>query len=190
MNVRIDFFWKDRRLGLTCFLMAASLCFDSCKMEDPKPVNEEEIITTLQVTLTPEGGGTPVILKFFDSDGEHGSGIPQVTASGPLTANTTYAGRISLLNETETPAGDISAEVADEANAHLFCFDITGNVTISYGDTDQMGLPLGLLTSWVTGSAGQAQVVVTLRHQPGTKNGECPGSGDTDAEVTFSLAIE
>ncbi|HEX8040479.1 MAG TPA: hypothetical protein VF490_15075 [Chryseosolibacter sp.] len=159
-------------------------------MEDPKPVNEEEIITTMQVTLTPAGGGTPVILKFFDPDGEHGDGIPVVTASGPLAANSAYAGSISLLNETETPAGDISAEVADEANAHLFCFDVTGNVTISYADTDATGLPLGLSTSWVTGNAGQAQVVVTLRHQPGTKTGECPGSGDTDAEVMFPLSIE
>src|SRR5688572_9756486 len=161
---------------LNCFVSAAIpvvlVCtFSGCDPDDPEPVNEEEVITTVQVTLIPEGGGTPVYLRFFDEDGEHGSVQPEITVSGSLKASTVYAGLIDLQNETVVPPIDISEEVAEEADEHLFCFDASGGITISYEDEDSNGLPLGLITSWQTGVAGDAQVTISLRHQAGTKTG-------------------
>lgn len=173
----------------SALLVATVLLISGCD-DDPEPVNEEEVITTLTLTLTPNGGGTPVTLRFYDEDGD-GSIQPQKTVSGPLAANKTYAGVITLLNETETPAGNITEEVKEEADDHLFCFTITNaNLTVNATDKDNNNLPVGIETSWVTGAAGAGTVKVVLRHQPGAKTGNCPGAGDTDIEVDFDVTIQ
>ncbi len=50
--------------------LIALFAFNSCSSDDSKPVNEEEVITTVTVTLTPVGGGTPVVLTSRDLDGD------------------------------------------------------------------------------------------------------------------------
>lgn len=170
-------------------LLFVSLLFSGCDNDDPKPVNEEEVITTVQITLVPEGSGIPVTLKFFDADGEQGSIAPLITVSGALKAGTAYSGVIELWNETENPPGNITEEVAEEAEAHLFCFGVSGDLAIAYEDEDANGDPIGLLTRWEAGAAGTAQVTVSLRHQDGTKTGECPGGGETDVQVVFDLNV-
>jgi hypothetical protein len=164
--------------------------FSACKKDDPQPVNEEEVITTLNVVLTPTGGGVPVTLKFQDPDGD-GSVAPIKSVSGPLNANKSYTAVITLQDESRAVVKDITPEVQDEAEDHLFCFVITGsNLTATATDTDSNGFPIGLSSTWVTTTAGSASIKITLRHQPGTKTGACPGTGETDVEVDFSLTIQ
>lgn len=177
-----------RREWPAMLMLFSGLLLTGCKSEDPKPVNEEEVITTVEVTLVPDDGGATVTLKFFDEDGEFGSIAPVTTISGPLKAGATYAGAITLLNETLEPAESVSDEVAEEADAHLFCYTTT-NVEVAYSDQDANGLPIGLLTTWTAGAAGNAEVEIVLRHQPGTKDGKCPGTGETDVQVTFPLQV-
>lgn len=187
------------RFFLLVFVVATSLLL-SCS-DDPEPVNEEEVITTLTITLTPVGvGGDPVIFEFFDEDGD-GAIDPVYTytpttggdsPAGILSASTTYNAVIELLNETETPAGDITVEILEEADEHLFCFTPGGalNLDIESTDEDGEGLPIGIESSWVTGAASTGTVTIVLRHQPGTKTGACPGDGDTDISVPFTIAIQ
>ena len=170
--------------------IATLLLILSCDKEDPKPVNEAELVTTVEVTLIPEGIGIPVRLKFFDADGDQGSIVPLYTVSGSLKASTSYVATIKMTNETVNPPGDITQEVEAEANDHLFCFDVNGNLTIAYEDVDGNGFPLGLSTSWLTGDAGQVDVAISLRHQAGTKTGQCPGVGESDVDVAFRLTVE
>ena len=175
-------------LGMVCILCALS--FQGCGPEDPHPVNEEEVITTVEVSLAPEGGGTPVTLRFYDQDGENGSIEPVQTISGSLATATVYSAQIALLNETITPALNISDEVEEEGNDHLFCFSVSGDLSIEYDDEDSQGMPLGLSTRWLTGGEGQVQLTIILRHQAGTKTGDCPGLGETDLEVSFGLIVQ
>lgn len=176
---------------LSVALLSAVIFFSGCDKDDPAPVNEEEVITTLEVTLVPEGGGASVTLKFFDADGEQGSTAPVLTISDALQASTVYSSIIELKNETVNPAGNISEEIAEEADDHLFCFDSSAdNISFQYEDQDSNGLPLGLLTTWTTGTPGGTTVTIRLRHQPATKTGQCPGSGETDVEVSFDLVVE
>src|SRR5690606_19417163 len=107
-----------------------------------------------------------------------------------LKAGKEYRALMELLNETATPVEDITEEIAAEADDHLFCFSVNGDITIRYEDEDSNGLPIGLVTTWVPGSAGSASVTILLRHQHDTKTGTCPGGGETDVEVTFELVIE
>lgn len=166
------------------------ISFQSCNPRVPAPVNEAEVITTLTVTLTPDDGGMPVVLNFFDEDGMKGSLEPAQTISGSLRVDTYYSAQIQLLNEMVTPPRNISDEVEEEGNDHLFCFSVSGDVSVEYVDADERGMPLGLATKWLTGDAGQHRVTIILRHLSGTKDGECPGTGETDLEVSFGLIVQ
>ena len=124
------------------FLFVALLSF-SCEKDDPVIPNEEELITTLNYQLMPESGGDTVVLSFKDIDGDGGNA--PVIANGVLKANTTYAGTLTLLNESVSPADNITEEVEEEGDEHQFFFEAsTGlNATISYDDVDVNGTPVG-----------------------------------------------
>ncbi|WP_338766460.1 hypothetical protein WAF17_03815 [Bernardetia sp. ABR2-2B] len=173
-------------------LVLFSSCTDD---EDPEIPNEEELITTLTYTLVPEGGGSNVVLSFQDLDGD--GGTAPVISGGTLMANTVYNGSIDLLNEAETPAESITAEIEEEDDEHQFFFATTGglNATVAYADTDGTN-PVGLKTTVTTTDASQGKLRVTLRHEPakdaaGVSDGDITNAGgETDIEVEFDVTIE
>tara|TARA_R110002020_G_scaffold2415_5_gene11233 strand:- start:15983 stop:16537 length:555 start_codon:yes stop_codon:yes gene_type:complete len=180
-----------RILSATLF---ATLLFASCSSDDdtPEPVNEEEVITTMTVTLTPEGGGTAILLQSRDLDGD-GPNAPTITVSGSLTAGSSYNGTIVLLNETETPAENITLEVEEENTEHQFFYTPSGslNITTEYSNFDDDGNPLGTQFKLNTGDASNGTFTVTLRHEPNKPNtGLGDAGGETDIEATFNVTIE
>lgn len=175
------------------FITLAAFAFTACEKNDPIIPNEEELITTLIYTLTPDGGGSPVELKFQDLDGDGGN-VP-VISGGTLIANTTYSGSLRLLNEIESE--DITLEVEEEGDEHQFFFSVSGlNANVDYADTDANGKPVGINTTLTTGAASNGQLTITLRHEPakdasGVANGDITNAGgETDIEVTFDVAIQ
>ncbi|ASV32100.1 type 1 periplasmic binding fold superfamily protein [Maribacter cobaltidurans] len=135
-------------------LCVTAISFTSCSNDDdnPDPVNEEEIITTMNVTLSATGG--TITLQSQDLDGE-GPNAPVISVSGNLSANTTYNGSIQLLNETETPAEDITEEVEEEDEEHQFFFTASGALSgVEYDDEDGNGNPVGINFTLTTGDAG------------------------------------
>ena len=168
----------------------------SCEEDDPVVPNEEELITTLTYTLVPDNLGAPVVFNFQDLDGDGGN-APVVT-NGVLSSNTSYSGLIELLDETETPAENITTEVADEATEHQFFFQPTdlGTFSVSYDDQDLDGNPLGIATSIQTGDAANGSLTIILRHEPdknasGVANGDITNAGgETDIEVTFDVVVQ
>lgn len=176
------------------FLFVGGLLLSSCSSDDdnPAPVNEEEVITTLTVTLTPEDDSPVVTLESRDLDGD-GPNPPVISVSGPLAGNTTYTGSIELLNETVSPPEDITEEVAEEADEHQFFFSSTGAISsISYLDEDGGGNPLGLEFSLSTLTAGPTTLLITLRHEPKKPNDGtlADAGGETDLAQTFSLLVQ
>lgn len=177
----------------TLFLALAIVGFTSCSSDDPDHVHEEEVITTVLVTLTPSGGGTPITLEYKDLDGD-GSGVPVTSVSGALAASTTYNGAITLSNETESPAEDITAEVSAEAADHQFFFT-SGIGTVAYDDTDTNGNPIGLAFTLTTATATTGNLVVTLRHEPnksasGVSTGDITNAGgETDVVATYTSIV-
>ncbi|MFK7811266.1 MAG: type 1 periplasmic binding fold superfamily protein [Maribacter sp.] len=176
------------------FFAIAALCLFaiSCSDDDENPVavDEEEVITTMTITLT-ESGNT-ITLQSQDLDGD-GPNAPTITVSGDLLANTTYAGSIELLNETETPAEDITAEVAAEDDEHQFFFSAGGAVSaVDYSDQDGDGNPIGLSFSLLTGDAGSGTLQVTLRHEPKKPNDGslADAGGETDIAQSFSVVVQ
>ena len=170
-------------------IMAISV--SACKKDTPLPdVNEEELITTLTLKFTNTANSSDVrVFTSKDLDGDGGN--PPQNQTITLAANSTYNVELTeLLNETTNPAGNILAEVEEESDEHLFVYKPTGNLTINVTDKDANNLPVGIKSSAVTTSAGNASLTVILRHQPdGAKNGtETPG--ETDTERLFNVTIQ
>ena len=189
---------KNTKNILWALPLFSVLLFTSCEKDDPKVPNEEELITTLIYTLTPQGGGTAVEFRFEDLDGDGGN-APVVT-NGVLAANTTYSGVIILANDIENPSVIISEEVEEEAEEHQFfyrfsTFFLSGG--FEYADSDANGNPIGLLTTFETpDSQSGLTLTITLRHEPDkTASGVALGlidhaGGETDIEVTFDVTVQ
>ena len=180
-------------LKFLALFLSTALVFTSCSNDDA-PVNEEEVITTVIVTLT--SGGETITLTSKDLDGD-GPNAPEVTVSGNLIANTVYTGSTRFLNELEDPAEEITDEVEEEGDEHQVFYQLLSSLgTVTYTDTDVNGNPIGLSFTLTTGStAGTGNLTVTLRHEPNkTASGVASGDitnagGSTDAQVTFPLQV-
>lgn len=176
--------------GILTVLVALS----SCEVDEPEIPNEEELITTLKYTLTPDDGSSAVELVFKDLDGDGGDS-PVIT-SGTLKSNMIYLGEITLLNESESPAENITEEVEEEDAEHQFFFDYSGDIVINYNDLDASGFPVGLKSQLTTGGPSNANITITLRHEPnksasGVSDGNIANAGgETDIAVSFAVNVE
>ena len=183
----------NKLFSLLSLLILTSLLFSSCK-EDPMIPEEPEIITTLNMSLSPADGSEDVILSFVDIDGDGGN--DPVITGGVLAVNQSYTGTLQLLNQSVTPSESITEEIAEEDEEHQFFFqsNIT-DLSIDYNDQDADGNPIGLSINLTTGEAGSGTLTVILRHEP-NKSGSGVSAGDitnaggeTDIEVTFPIDV-
>lgn len=170
-----------------------SLFFFACSNDD-KPVNEEEVITTVIATFV--GGGQTITLTSKDLDGD-GPNAPEISVSGPFTNGVTYTGSLTFLNELENPVEDITIEIEEEDDEHQIFFQINNELgTFAYTDADANGNPLGLSFTFITQNTGSGQLTITLRHEPnknapGVAGGDIANAGgETDAEVTFNVVVQ
>lgn len=175
------------------FLAMTTIAISSCSDDDNGPINEEEVITTVMTTLI--GGGQTITLTSRDLDGD-GPNAPVVTVSGNLTANTVYNGEITFLNETVTPADNITAEIEEEGDEHQIFYQIPSVLgSFVYTDLDVNAKPVGLTFTYTTGNAGTGNLTVTLRHEPnklatGVATGDITNAGGaTDAQVIYPIVI-
>jgi hypothetical protein len=163
-----------------------SLFISSCG-EDPEPVNEEEVITTLIMTFK-EGGNTAATFIFRDS----------VITTDTLAPGKVYDVTLELLNESVSPVDTITNEVKEEGTTHQFFFQPASglNISFTYNDTDDEGHPIGLSSAATTTAASAGKLTVTLRHEPdkhasGVASGDITNAGgETDVEVTFDVVIQ
>jgi hypothetical protein len=169
-----------------------SLLFIGCSDDDaPEAVNEEEVITTLTVTLVPEDGGTEVILQTRDLDGD-GPDAPVIT-TGNLAAGVTYVGSIVLLNETEEEPENITEEVEEENLEHQFFYTVGDglDVTTSGENEDDEGNILGTTFTLTAGAVSSGTLTFTLRHEPTKPNeGLEDAGGETDISAEFEVSVE
>lgn len=184
-------------LFLFLFSIGLTSLMTSCS-KDKEDENEEELITDFRYTLTPIGGGEPVVFSFFDSDGP--GGIAPIIVNGKLKSGTEYNASITLLNTTEIPFEDITEEVETEAEEHQFFFGISNSLKdklqFTYLDKDSNNRPLGLKTKVSAVSPGKGNLLITLRHEPnkaaeGVSTGNITNAGgETDIEIAFEVEIQ
>lgn len=176
------------------FLLPLFFFAIACEKDEPHQHNDEELITTVRLEFT--NGADTKVMQFQDLDGDGGN-APVITAD-TLDANITYSVKLYILNESETPAESINAEIIEEGDEHQFFFvaDNGLDLTASYNDFDENNKPIGLENVFLTGSASEGNLTVILRHQP-DKNGTNVNTGDitnaggeTDVEVSFNVVVE
>lgn len=147
---------------------------------------ENEVISRVVLTFTPDGGGEPVVATFDDPDGT--GTAPGTSDPIDLTAGATYAMAVEFANSLVDPPEDITPEVQAEAEAHqvfVFGSGVAGPasssdgaiVTHAYADresdygTDATGedLPVGLANTITADTAGSGvELRIMLRHLPPT----------------------
>ncbi|SFU70900.1 hypothetical protein SAMN05216480_11523 [Pustulibacterium marinum] len=186
-----------KKLQLLSAIFISSITLFSCSDDDDTPVviNEEEVITTMNVTLT--SGSQTITLQSQDLDGD-GPDDPVITVDGNFAANATYNGTIQLLNETEDPAEDVTEEVEEENLDHQFFYIATGEAIASttYDDIEDEGNPVGVHFILTTGEAGDATLQIVLKHEPekdaeGVSDGDMTNAGgETDFDATFPITVE
>lgn len=178
---------------LPLFAFALVVFFASCDDDDPVIDNEEEVITRVTWTLTPDDAANEtVVFSFVDTDGDGGND-PVLSTTGSLVANASYSGSATFANEDE----QITPEIVEEDDEHQIFFVVSGglNLTPVYDDMDDDGNPIGLLTTVTTGDASTGSVQIVLRHEPtkgaaATIDNPAAAGGETDVEVTFSASIQ
>ncbi len=201
------------RLLASSLATAAALTLAGCPNVEAPPAgpNDAEVITTVKLTFTPAGGGTPLEFAFADPENDGSPVVDDVA----LEDDTTYTMAVAFLNELEDPAEDITVEVDEESDEHqVFVYGsgvsgpATGEnaaalVTHAYGDTDANDLPVGLSNTITATAAGSAEIKVMLRHLPvenetATKVAALAAAlaagdtlpGEPDVDVTFPLVVE
>ena len=176
-------------------LLAIPFLYFSCNDDDdtPEPINEEEVITTMTVTLVNMMDGTDVVtMQTQDLDGD-GPNEPDVNVSGPISAGHTYTGSIVWLNEMEDPAENITEEIIEEQDEHQVFFSAAGvGIDFDYVDFDSNGNPVGTqFTLTAAEGPGSGSVTITLVHEPEKPNdGSPPAGGSIDIQTTFQVTVE
>ena len=199
------------KLKYLLFAVLTLFIFTACEEDEAAPEEEEEmeVITDVKLIFTPTNtlsGLATVEATAQDPDGE-GVQELQVKDAINLAANATYTLTFDIKNNLETPGEDIGEEIKEEDDEHQIFFSFTngaftnptgnGNIDnasdpINYNDQDANGNPVGLNTTWTTGTAqNDGSFVVKLQHQPGVKTSSSSAStGDTDFELQFVLNIQ
>lgn len=181
------------KILLMAFAMAITV--SACKKDGddvtkPTDTNDEELITTVKFLITDtDSPNTQYVFQYRDVDGLGGN-APSIDTI-KLKADKVYAVEILLLDETKTPFDTVSNEVKKESDEHLFVFEPSSsniNVTINDFDTNIPPMPLGLVSTWSIGASINTSIKVSLKHQPGIKNGD-PSRGETDVEVIMPIEI-
>lgn len=182
---------KMKHIKLFAVVMLGGLILAGCKKKNNGEENEEELITTVKLTLTPVGGGAALVYSWKDVDGVGGNA--PVIQTVTLAPSRVYNCAVQFLDESKTPAEDITAEVVTEGTDHQVYYAVSGgaNLTVAGLNTDGNGLPLGTTASFTTAAASTGSLKITLKHKPGVKaSGDAVTKGETDVEVDFPVSIQ
>ncbi|MCE7062144.1 hypothetical protein [Dyadobacter sp. CY343] len=181
----------NRKLSF-CALFGLAALFTQCKDsgEEITPDDENELITSVTLNFKEAGTGTVSSFSFKDADGDGGN-APTRFDTISLKANAEYALTIEFMDESKSPADNITEEIAKESDEHLIVFTPSpaSLLTYTYGDKDDKNFPIGLTGTAKAGAAGAGTLKVQLRHQPGDKNGT-PAPGSDDANLEFVLQVK
>lgn len=183
--------------SLASIILTSSLFIAGCKKEEQvvsPPLPGNEFVTTVKLVLINNASNDTVIAIWRDLTPEDSNPADTSLAVLNLKENSTYKATIYLLDETKTPAEDITEEIKERANYHQLFYFPSSNlgsnllVNITDSDTNSPPLPLGVTSNFTTISAASGKVNVILKHQPNVKNGTfAPGS--TDIDVNFQVNI-
>lgn len=160
-----------------------ALLFAACHKHDH---TENENITRVELKLSGAG-----ISQTFTAQETNGDDIWDSIDEVVLPASTApIQCEVLVYDDTQSPAVNLTTEIAAESAVHLFTYTVTGaNLTISSLDVDKNGKPFRQQTSWSTGAASTGSLQVKLYHDPKNKDSANPG-GEVDFDISFPVKIQ
>jgi hypothetical protein len=200
------------RIGTVLLLFVLVAC-DSTDPSDDPVGSEQEVISDVVLTLTPDDGSAPVTATaVFTEDGE--LDVQNAALDLALASEMTYTGTIAFTNRfaSDPDEQDISAEVRAEAAEHQVFYvplgDLASVVQIDYADDEaayasefadaslaRPGVPVGLVFTLTT-SAGTSTTNGDLRVVLGHYDERPKGEAETvdvvperDVDVTFRVTL-
>ena len=169
-----------------------------CRKDPKTPLPEQELITTLKLTLTDTAA--PYLSQTFvftDIDGDGGD--PAIVDTIKIPVGKFFKAGLLLLDERNFPADTTTNEIKELNLEHQFFYQSVPNDVISdfiYLDFDDHGKPLGNLFQCKTNPAvNNGTLRITLRHQPNkdginvANNDITNADGETDIEVNFPVKL-
>ncbi|MET4080213.1 hypothetical protein ABIB40_000153 [Pedobacter sp. UYP30] len=203
-------------------LLGSALFYGGCSSKSEEavaPTISNEALTSISLNLTNRADvSDKATCKYVYHLNNNGEITSTDSTSLKLKPNAVYDMQIVMLDTTQTPVFNVSNEVKERSNYHLFFFQpspvsaanlafgttsasipgtdasATGpylNLTVVRADkdTNSPALQVGLQNVFTTGAASSGKLKVILRHQPNAKNGTfAPGS--TDLEANFPVTIQ
>ncbi|HTN16397.1 MAG TPA: hypothetical protein VL092_01855 [Chitinophagaceae bacterium] len=173
--------------------------FTACtKREKPPVPDEQELITTVKLQLSNQSLGFSKTFVYKVENGFTSSTAGQVQIDTiKLEPGLTYDAIIAVQNEKANPVEDITNEIIEKGDEHLFVFLSTpasgaGSVSVSDGSKDMNGKPLNQNFKLTAGPAGSGKFDISLMHLPTNKNGTTPetAGGETDLAVSFPVVLQ
>jgi hypothetical protein len=206
------------RVGALAAALALAVSAAACESDHDHDHDENEIISLVELTFTPAGGGAPLVFEFNDPDGD--GGVSGVSDQIDLAAGVEYSLGVRFVNSLAEPPEDLTEEVKAEAEDHFIFVlgDVAGPastaasalVTHAYADlesnygTNAVGddLPVGLVNTITAQEAGSGKLRLILRHLPELngqpqKSGDLPEElaagrdlpGSVDVDISFDLVV-
>lgn len=187
---------------LTIKSMATMVAFTTLlaacnKKTDPPKPDEQELITTLKIQLLEEFSSFVQTYEYKVENGFGGSGGTIKIDTLKLKPNTKYNAVLTVLNEKANPVEDITAEIIEKGDEHLFLFSSNpiagaGSVFATNGNKDKNAAPLNQTLILNTNAAGTGKFQVVLLHQPTNKNATSinAAGGETDLDATFPVVLQ
>lgn len=172
---------------LLSILFISTLIFTGCSDDDnPEPVNEEEVISIVNLTFTNSADANDVVTLNWEDTDEDGT-VDIITNNAIFTANATYNATITLANQEK----QITPEIVEEDDEHQFFYS-SGVATFMYSDQDGNGNPIGLSFSMTTAAASTGSISVILKHEPTKPNNGtvADAGGSTDLETSFNVTVQ
>jgi len=180
---------------LASLTLVAAIGLAACEDDPTNPEgNEQELITRVEISLTPVGGGAAIVSNIVDPDGLGPLAPEAQDGAIALVPGTTYNGSVRFLDASDPDdIEDITIEVAEEDDEHRVFYTVTGlaGVEVTNLDTDGNGAPLGLTFDVVVGAgaAGAGNLNVLLSHFDDEPKGDgSEPSDETDADVNFAIS--
>ncbi len=139
---------KMNKLILFIFSIGMSLFSCNKKEQTVAPTISNEVLTTVKLILTnvniPFDKDTATWEQLLDNNGNP---LPVDTSKAHLAimANTTYKAQIIVLDKTQNPVVNVSDEIKERGNYHLFFYQplpTTSAFVIPYNSGDLLPLPI------------------------------------------------
>lgn len=178
-----------RKFNLILALVAVAVV-SGCQKDDDHDHSDNELITNVRLKFTEAGTTTATTFEWKDPDGDGGMAATKFDKIS-LKPNKTYTLAIELYNDTTTPSTNLTSEILEKKDEHLFVYTSTPStlLTVAITDKDSKNFPVGLSAEAKTTAAGTGKLKVQLRHQPGTKNGT-PTPGSDDVNLDFDVEVK